>query len=344
VRPVLWSALGVELPAYFAMLAMGFALATYIGARWLGRLGHDKEVVIDLGLAMVIAGVVGSRLLHVVADGYFWDYVHLCTDPSKVDWHISRGHCLHSSIQGVWDEARGVCHPREANCFAWAAFWAGGLTYYGGLIAAVGYAVYFLRRESFPFWKAADMAGFGVALGLAWGRMGCFLAGCCFGTVCDKPWAARFPGFSPASESQFRARLLASESLPSLPVHPTQLYEALGCLRHRGGGLFRHRAAQALRRPGVCVLPGDVLGAAYAVELLRNDERGGLLGLSHLAAHLPRDHPADAVDRASAPGPHRRRDDRRDVAESRVGLKAATLCDHARSLLLVGGDDGPWLR
>lgn len=280
MRPVLWSALGVELPAYFAMLAMGFALATYIGARWLGRLGHDKEVVIDLGLAMVIAGVVGSRLLHVVADGYFWDYVHLCTDPTKVDWHISRGHCLHSSIQGVWDEARGVCHPREANCFAWAAFWAGGLTYYGGLIAAVGYAVYFLRRESFPFWKAADMAGFGVALGLAWGRMGCFLAGCCFGTVCDKPWAARFPGFSPASESQFRARLLASESLPSLPVHPTQLYEALGAFFIAAVGYFV--IAPRKRYDGQVFV---FFLVTYSVlrtllELLRNDERGGLLGLS----------------------------------------------------------------
>ena len=77
MRPILVALFGVELPAYFAMLAMGFALATFIGARWLGRLGQDREVVIDLGLAMVVAGVIGSRLLHVIADGYFWDYVHL---------------------------------------------------------------------------------------------------------------------------------------------------------------------------------------------------------------------------------------------------------------------------
>ncbi len=280
MRPVLFSLFGVDVPAYFAMLSLGFALATYIGARWLGRLGHDKEVVIDLGLAMVIAGVVGSRLLHVVADGYFWDYVHLCTDPTKVDWHISRGHCLHASIGGVWDEARGVCHPREANCFAWAAFWAGGLTYYGGLIAAVGYAVYFLRRERFPFWKAADMAGFGVALGLAWGRMGCFLAGCCFGTVCDRPWAAWFPRFSPASEAQFRARQLASESLPALPVHPTQLYEALGSWAIAAVGYFL--IAPRKRYDGQVFV---FFLVAYSVlrtllELLRNDDRGGLLGLS----------------------------------------------------------------
>ena len=69
MRPVLLSLLGVDLPAYFAMLAVGFSLATWTGARQIHRHGLDREVIIDLGLAMVIAGVVGSRLLHVIADG-----------------------------------------------------------------------------------------------------------------------------------------------------------------------------------------------------------------------------------------------------------------------------------
>ncbi len=280
MRPILFSPFGVEIPAYFAMLATGFALATFIGARWLGRLGYDREVVIDLGLAMVIAGVVGSRLLHVVADGYFWDYVHLCTDPSKVDWHVSRAHCLARSVDGVWDSTRSVCHPREANCFAWAAFWAGGLTYYGGLIAASAYAVYFLRRERFPFWKAADMAGFAVALGLAWGRMGCFLAGCCFGTVSHRPWAAWFSAMSPASEAQFRSHVLPSEALPALPVHPTQLYESLGSLLIAAVGYFV--LVPRKRYDGQVFV---FFLASYSVlrtllEFLRSDDRGGVLGLS----------------------------------------------------------------
>jgi phosphatidylglycerol:prolipoprotein diacylglycerol transferase len=270
----------MDIPAYFAMLAIGFSLATWTGARQIGRHGLDREVIVDLGLAMVIAGVVGSRLLHVIADGYFWDYVHLCTDPAKVSWRISEAHCTSRAVGGLWDAARGVCHPQEANCFAWAAFWAGGLTYYGGLIGATGYAVYFLRREGFPFWRAADMAGFTVALGLAWGRMGCFLAGCCFGVGSDAPWAAYFPPWSPASEAQFKAHRLSAESLPALPVHPTQLYEAAGCLalaavaygvvtpRKRYDGqvfLFFLGAYSVLRA---------------AIEALRDDDRGGLLGLS----------------------------------------------------------------
>ena len=74
------------------------------------------------------------------------------------------------------------------------------------------------------------MAGFAIPLGLAFGRMGCLLAGCCFGATCDLPWAVSFPWRSAASEEQFRDHLLASPKMWSLPVHPTQLYESAASL------------------------------------------------------------------------------------------------------------------
>ena len=92
MRPIIFSLFGMEIPAYFAMLAVGFSLATWTGARQIARHGLDREVIIDLGLAMVIAGVVGSRLLHVIADGYFWDYVHLCTDPDRKSTRLNSSH------------------------------------------------------------------------------------------------------------------------------------------------------------------------------------------------------------------------------------------------------------
>ena len=280
MRPVLLSPFGVDIPAYFAMLAIGLTLATWLGSRWVGRLGMDREVIWDLGLAMTIAGVIGSRLLHVLADGYFWDYVHLCTDPSRVSWHISRGACLARDVNGLWDTAAQVCHPRERNCFAWAAFWAGGLTFYGGLLGAAAYAVYFLRRERFPFLVAADMAGFVIPLGLAWGRMGCFLAGCCFGNVCHLPWATRFPAWSPASEMQARTHQIAHEGLTSLPVHPTQLYESLGSLAI---AIVAYLVIVPRKRYHGQVFVFFVV--AYSVlrtliEMVREDDRGGVLGLS----------------------------------------------------------------
>ena len=135
MRGELFRVLDVAFPAYFVLLLVGFIFATAAGAAWARRIGQDPDVVVDLGLVCLLAGVVGGRLLHVIADGYFWDYVHLCTDPSLVDWKVEKALCT-TRYQGVWDEAKGVCHPVQADCFAWAKFWAGGLTYYGGLLGA----------------------------------------------------------------------------------------------------------------------------------------------------------------------------------------------------------------
>ena len=163
MRPELFSLFGVDFPAYFVLLLTGFFFATAVGAVWARRIGENPDVVVDLGIAMLIAGVAGARILHVIADGYFWDYVHLCTDPSKVDWHLDKTDCLSQAYDGVWDAARGVCHPKTADCFAWAKFWAGGLTYYGGFLGASAAAWFLLKRDRFPFWKAADLAGIDLA-------------------------------------------------------------------------------------------------------------------------------------------------------------------------------------
>jgi phosphatidylglycerol:prolipoprotein diacylglycerol transferase len=106
------------------------------------------------------------------------------------------------------------------------------------------------------------------------------MAGCCFGSTCDLPWAMSFPARSPASEAQFKAHLLASSHMWSLPVHPTQVYEA----------------AASLAVAAVCLLvvhprkryDGQVFAtflvlyavARFAIEFLRRDDRGGMLGLS----------------------------------------------------------------
>jgi phosphatidylglycerol:prolipoprotein diacylglycerol transferase len=266
-------------PSYFVLLLTGFLFATIFGTVWAKRIGQNPDVIVDLGLAMLLAGVAGGRLLHVFADGYFWDYVHLCTDPSKVQWHVTRPQCL-SEYKGYWDMVSGVCRPKETDCLAWARFYAGGLTYYGGFGAASAAAYWLLRTDRFPFWKAADMAGMVVPLGLGFGRIGCLLAGCCFGKPTDLPWALSFPGGSPASEAQSKAGLLASVGESSLPVHPTQIYESAAC--------FAIAAYLILRLHGNKRYDGQVFlsfVAAYAavrfvLELLRNDDRGGFLGLS----------------------------------------------------------------
>ncbi|MGD8860769.1 MAG: prolipoprotein diacylglyceryl transferase [Myxococcales bacterium] len=271
---------GEPIPAYFAMLMVGFATATFLAARWAKRSGLDHDVIIDLGLISVLAGVVGGRILHVIADGYFWDYVHLCTDPSKVVWKTVATAAECRSLSGAWDAAQQHCHAVERNCFAWAEFWNGGLAYYGGLISGSAVGLWFLHREGFPMGKGADIVGAVIPIGIFFGRMGCFFGGCCFGVVTDHPLGMSFPPYSAASEKHFREHLIDSKALPSLPVHPTQLYEAIGCLAIAAVlGLWVHPRK---RFDGQVMLAFLGLYAVlrFLLEFIRDDDRGGLLGLS----------------------------------------------------------------
>ncbi|HLV22318.1 MAG TPA: prolipoprotein diacylglyceryl transferase [Polyangiaceae bacterium] len=320
----------IPFPSYFVLLLTGFVFATAAGAVWAKRIGQNPDVVVDLGIAMLLAGVAGARLLHVLADGYFWDYVHLCTDPSLVEWKITRAECLRpieasfldcqhdpSQTLGVWNEAKQVCQPREADCFAWAKFWSGGLTYYGGFLGASVAAWFLLKADRFPFWKASDMAGMVVPIGLGFGRMGCLLAGCCFGAPTGLPWAVSFPPNSPASEAQHRLGLLASPFEASLPVHPTQVYESAACFAIAALLLLHLHGRK--RYDGQIFLAFVALYAAvrFVLEFWRRDDRGGLLGLSTsqligllligaaFAVHrarLRRLQPAEASTSGSAPG------------------------------------------
>ncbi len=287
----LFELFSIQFPSYFVLLATGFMLATACGTLWARRLGHNPDVIVDLGIAMVIAGVLGARIAHVLFDGYFYDYLHLCTDPSLVAWKISKAECLApvepdwlfgggSVSTGIWDAARAVCRPSEVDCWAWARFWTGGLTYYGGFVGASLVAMWQLRRDRFPFWRAADMAGMFVPLGLAYGRMGCLLAGCCFGKRCPLPWGLHFPPHSPATDKQLELHEILSVDQPSLPVHPTQIYESIGCLLLATYLIvFLHRR----KRYDGQVFLSFVVGYAilrFFIEFFRNDDRGALLGLS----------------------------------------------------------------
>lgn len=273
---------GLEIPApsYFILLVTGFIFATAIGALWAKRIGQDPDVVINLGLAMLISGVAGARILHVIADGYFWDYVNLCVDPQKVGWEITRSECLSARYNGTWDAAANVCRPPGRDCWAWARFWSGGLTYYGGFIGAVGAGWWLLKADRFPFWKAADMAGITTALGLGFGRMGCLLAGCCFGKQTDAGWAMIFPSHSPASEWQWKHEMLDSPSMASLAVHPTQIYESAGSLAISAFLLLYLHGRK--RYDGHVFLAFVALYAVlrFLLEFWRSDDRGGVAFLS----------------------------------------------------------------
>jgi phosphatidylglycerol:prolipoprotein diacylglycerol transferase len=190
------------------------------------------------------------------------------------------GCAAEGATTGRWDYSAQVCRPLGQDCWAWAEFWSGGLTYYGGFIGASVAAWFILKADRFPFWRAADMAGIVVPLGLGFGRMGCLLAGCCFGKPTDSSLALSFPPFSPAVDWQVKAQLLEKSSMSSLPVHPTQIYESAVALGISAFLLlFLH---QRKRYDGHVFL---AFVALYAVarailEVWRSDDRGGLGFLS----------------------------------------------------------------
>jgi phosphatidylglycerol:prolipoprotein diacylglycerol transferase len=92
-----------------------------------------------------------------------------------------------------------------------------GGVFYGGLIAAVVVALVYLRRHRLPLWTTTDVFAPGIALGHVVGRLGCLMAGCCFGRPASVPWAITFR--DPAAMANVGTPL-------GVPLHPTQLYEA----------------------------------------------------------------------------------------------------------------------
>jgi phosphatidylglycerol---prolipoprotein diacylglyceryl transferase len=125
-----------------------------------------------------------------------------------------------------------VLNPEQFHSVAeMVRLWDGGLSFHGSLIAAVLVIAYFARRYGLRFVELADVIAPSVFLGYAIGRIGCLLNGCCYGAVCDLPWAMRFP-------DEHNRHLITP------PSHPAQLYSSLMAL----GLFFLMQRAKVLSR------------------------------------------------------------------------------------------------
>jgi phosphatidylglycerol:prolipoprotein diacylglycerol transferase len=140
------------LHTYGVLLAIAFLAGLWIAGRQAKKAGLDANRITDMAVYVLIAGLVGAKLLLLVVE---WSYF------SK--------------------------NPRELL----SIFQSGGV-FYGGLLGALPVAWWYIRRHSLPGWRTADVLAPGVALGQGLGRLGCFAAGCCFGRPADVPWAVTF--------------------------------------------------------------------------------------------------------------------------------------------------------
>ena len=141
-------------PTYGVLVALGVLVGLWISVRNSERQGIKAEYAWDFGIAVVLAGILGSKILYIVVD-------------------------LHTYMQ----------HPSEI--FSLATLQAGGV-FSGGLIGAFVVAWWFLRKHHMPALATCDAFAPGLSMGHAIGRLGCFAAGCCFGKPTDHFWGVTF--------------------------------------------------------------------------------------------------------------------------------------------------------
>ncbi len=197
--PIPFLDLSIPIYSYGFMMMVGFLFAVLVARRKANYEGIDPQLITDLGIYTLVAGILGARLLYVTH--HIGDYAG---------------------------------HPLDVFLIH-----KGGLSFYGGMVVAVMVAVIFCRRRGLLPLKCLDMAAVGLAIGLAFGRIGCFLNGCCYGArVADnflfrvqflktKDALGNVDG-SPVFLHQLEEGWVGFADPVSLPVHPTQLYAAFG--------------------------------------------------------------------------------------------------------------------
>lgn len=208
--------------------------AAYLGGLQLALVrarqrGVDPSRVMDLGIYIIVSALIGAKLLLVAVDAD-----HFLQNPGDL-----------------------LSLARSGGVF------------YGGLILAVLVGLWYVRRHDLPTWRVADIIAPGIAFGHVVGRLGCFLAGCCYGHETSVPWAVVFT--NPLAAQNVGTPL-------GVPLHPTQLYEAgaeaiilalLLLLEHRGrpfpGRTFwGYMLVYGLSRVVIEMFRGDPRGMVFA--------------------------------------------------------------------------------
>jgi len=177
VHPIIFSWNGITIYSYGVMLACGFLCATLSCLEIARKFNYDKTILMDLGIWVMMCAVVGARLLYVA-----------------LNW-------------GYYGE----------NLLEIILLNKGGLVFYGGFLGGILGAVAFLRKNKLRILKTGDLIVTVLPLGQMFGRIGCFLNGCCFGTPTNLPLKVIFPLDSMACRYYQELQ----------PIHPVQLYESM---------------------------------------------------------------------------------------------------------------------
>ena len=209
--------------SYGMMVAIGFAAATLLAYKHADDFGINKERIIDLGIVMLLGGIVGARIVYVALNFQYY-----------------------------------IRNPLEIINLT-----MGGLVWYGAFIFGMITAAWFLKKNRISFWTAADLFAPYIALAQAFGRIGCFLNGCCYGS---------------AAPSAFMLGVVFPEE--SVSRYPTQIFSAITLLlifailriwqkkRHFAGEIFLgYGLLYSMKRFGVEFFRGDYPKILYGLTI-----------------------------------------------------------------------------
>lgn len=178
------AAKGLPIRGYGVMLLLGVLAGVALAVREARRVGMDPEIVVSLCFYIFVTGIIGARLFYVIK---YWPQFQRESAAATV-----------GAILNVTQ---------------------GGLVVYGSLIGAVLGGLWFLRRHALPTLALADLMAPSLLLGLAVGRIGCLLNGCCYGGLCDNPHlAVTFPSSSEPYRHQRSVGQLHGFHIASAPV------------------------------------------------------------------------------------------------------------------------------
>jgi phosphatidylglycerol:prolipoprotein diacylglycerol transferase len=170
--------------SFGVMMVIGFLAGFFLAKRLTRHITPHPQLISNVALYALIPGVVGARTFFVIH-------------------HFSH---FRADLPSVF------------------AVWQGGLEFYGGVICAIPVIVLYLRHHKLPVRRYFDILAIALFLGLAFGRIGCFLNGCCFGKPTDLPWAVRFPHGSFAYQSQIYPHYARDRSEPYMKL-PDEFFD-----------------------------------------------------------------------------------------------------------------------
>lgn len=162
--------------SYGFMMVVGFLVAVAVIRHLSRHFTRDPQHITNAALYALIAGVVGARAFFVI---HYYD-----------------------QFKGNWE-----------GLFA---IWNGGLELLGGVVMAIAVILFYIWYHKLPIRHYLDVLAIGLTAALIFGRIGCFLNGCCYGKPADLPWAVRFPYGSFAYESQVEPDLERNRAEPQL--------------------------------------------------------------------------------------------------------------------------------